>query len=142
MSTEGSESIYAGVPLPEVRISTQRLMLAETTEKVLNALTAVSNIRQINVKGESLPATINSGPNKGLANNHSERRMIKFGDREIELTHLVGDIFIELDVADGDELEARLKDIDDAVRPVLKDIGYGIEVGRYSKYRPSLHDYR
>lgn len=142
MSTESSQASYAGVPLPEVRISTQRLLLAETTEKVLNAIVNVKDIRQINLKGESLPATINSGPNRGIANNHSERRMIKYGDKEIELKHLVGDFYIELAVEDEEQLEARVKEIDAAVKPILKDIGYGIDVGRYSKYRPTLHDYK
>ena len=38
--------------------------------------------------------------------------------------------------------EAKVKEIDAAVKPILKDIGYGIDVGRYSKYRPTLHDYK
>jgi len=142
MSTEISEPNYAGVPLPEVRLSTQRLLMADTTEKVLNALLVVKDIRQINLKGESLPATINSGPNRGVANNHSERKMIKFGDREIELKHLVGDFYIELAVENEEQLEQRVKEIDAAVKPILGDIGYGIDVGRYSKYRPTLHDYK
>ena len=142
MSTEISEPNYAGVPLPEVRLSTQRLLMADTTEKVLNALLVVKDIRQINLKGESLPATINSGPNRGVANNHSERKMIKFGDREIELKHLVGDFYIELAVENEEQLEARVKELDAAVKPILDDIGYSIDVGRYSKYRPTLHDYK
>ncbi len=142
MSTENSQASYAGVPLPEVRISTQRLLMAETTEKVLNAIVTVKDIRQINLKGESLPATINSGPNRGIANNHSERRMIKYGDKEIELKHLVGDFYIELAVENEEQLKARVDELDAAVKPILKDIGYGIDVGRYSKYRPTLHDYK
>jgi methyl-coenzyme M reductase subunit D len=142
MSTESSQASYAGVPLPEVRISTQRLQMAETTEKVLNAIVNVKDIRQINLKGESLPATINSGPNRGIANNHSERRMIKYGDKEIELKHLVGDFYIELAVENEEQLKARVDELDAAVKPILKDIGYGIDVGRYSKYRPTLHDYK
>ena len=142
MSTENSQASYAGVPLPEVRISTQRLLLAETTEKVLNAIVTVKDIRQINIKGESLPATINSGPNRGIANNHSERRMIKYGDKEIELKHLVGDFYIELAVENEEQLKVRVDELDAAVKPILKDIGYGIDVGRYSKYRPTLHDYK
>ena len=142
MSTAGSQTSYAGVPLPEVRISTQRLLMAETTEKVLNAIVAVKDIRQINLKGESLPATINSGPNRGIANNHSERRMIKYGDKEIELKHLVGDFYIELAVENEEQLEEKVKELDKAVKPILKDIGYSIDVGRYSKYRPTLHDYK
>ena len=142
MSTESSQPSYAGVPLPEVRLSTQRLLKAETTEKVLNAIVGVKDIRQINLKGESLPATINSGPNRGIANNHSERRMIKYGDQEIELKHLVGDFYIEFAVENEEQLEERVKEIDKLVKPILKDIGYGIDVGRYSKYRPTLHDYK
>ena len=142
MSTESSQASYAGVPLPEVRISTQRLLMAETTEKVLNAIMAVKDIRQINLKGESLPKTINSGPNRGIANNHSERRMIKYGDKEIELKHLVGDFYVELAVENEEQLEARVKELDAAVKPILDDIGYSIDVGRYSKYRPTLHDYK
>ena len=142
MSTENSQASYAGVPLPEVRISTQRLLLAETTEKVLNAIVTVKDIRQINLKGESLPATINSGPNRGIANNHSERKMIKYGDKQIELKHLVGDFYIELAVENEEQLEAKVKEIDAAVKPILKDIGYGIDVGRFSKYSPTLHDYK
>jgi len=142
MSTEISEPNYAGVPLPEVRLSTQRLLMADTTEKVLNALLVVKDIRQINLKGESLPATVNSGPNRGIANNHSERKMIKYGDKQIELKHLVGDFYIELAVENEEQLEQRVKEIDAAVKPILGDIGYGIDVGRYSKYRPTLHDYK
>ncbi len=137
---ENSEPNYAGVPLPEVRITTVRLLSADTTEKVLNAVVTVKKIRQINLSGESIPATINSGPNKGIANNHSERKTINFNGKDIELTHLVGDIYIELAVKDQEELDEVVKQIDEAVKPVIP-FGYSIEVGRYSKYRPSLADY-
>jgi methyl-coenzyme M reductase subunit D len=141
MSTANSDPNYAGVPLPEVWIQYERLLKADSTEKILNALTGVDKIRQINLKGESLPATINSGPNKGIANNHSERKIIKFGDQEVELKHLVGDFYIELAVEDQEELDAKVKEIDAAIKDVVP-FGYNIQVGRYSKYRPSLHDYR
>jgi len=136
-STKATETTYAGTPLPEVKIFTTRLLGFETTEKVLNALIKVKHIRQINVCGESLPATVNSGPNKGIPVNHSERKAIKFGDREIELTKLVGEFFVELK---GD------CDVDEAVEAIRKACdrtiksGYTLEVGRYSKYRPTLTD--
>ncbi len=132
---------YAGVPLPEVKISYDRLLMAESTEKVLNALVGIEKIRQVNLKGESIPATINSGPHKGIANNHSERKVIKFGDKEVELKHLVGDFYLELAVEDQNELEAKVNEIDSAIKDAVP-IPYKIEVGRYSKYKPSLHDYR
>ena len=48
---------YAGVPLPEVQVITNRLLSAETTEAVLNALDVIPNIRQINMTGESCDVT-------------------------------------------------------------------------------------
>ena len=132
---------YTGKPLPEVQIVTNRLLSAETTEKLLNALDVIPGIRQINMTGESLPKTINSGPAKGIANNHSERRVIVVGGREVELRYLVGAFYIELEVVDEDELEVRLDQIKAACNEHIEH-GYSMQVGRYSKYRPTLHDYR
>lgn len=127
--------------LPEVRITTERLLGAESTERVLNALAAVDNIKQIIIKGENLPANINSGPNRGIANNHSERRVIKFGEQEILITKLVGDFFIELEVEDEDTLNAAIAEIEKICREVIP-FGFTFDVGRYSKYRPTLSDYK
>lgn len=140
-STQSPESKYTGLKLPEIRIMTERLLGADSTEKVLNALSTLDNIRQINVKGESLPARINSGPNKGIDNNHPERRKIKFGGQEILLTKLVGDIYIELSVENEDMLNAAVEKIDRICKEVIP-VGYTIDVGRYSKYRPTLTDYK
>ncbi|MBR6912166.1 MAG: methyl-coenzyme M reductase operon protein D, partial [Candidatus Methanomethylophilaceae archaeon] len=52
---------------------TNRLLSAETTEIILNRLDVIKGIRQIQMTGESIPKTINSGPGKGLPNNHTER---------------------------------------------------------------------
>ena len=140
-STTAPAADYAGVPLPEVQIITNRLLSADTTEKVLNALDVISGIRQINMTGESLPKTINSGPGKGLANNHSERKIIHVGGQEVELRYLVGGFYIELEVEDEAELDAKLDEIKAACNSTIEH-GYSLQVGRYSKYRPTLHDYR
>ncbi len=140
-STTTPAADYAGVPLPEVQIITNRLLSAETTERVLNALDVISGIRQINMTGESLPKTINSGPGKGLANNHSERKIIHVGGQEVELRYLVGGFYIELEVEDEAELDAKLDEIKAACNSTIEH-GYSLQVGRYSKYRPTLHDYR
>lgn len=140
----GAESIeakYTGVALPEVRITTERMMSADTTEMILNALSVVDSIRQITVTGESLPATVNSGPNKGIANNHTERKTIKFKDQEIVLRYLVGDIFIELFSEDEEMLKKSVDQIGKICEETLP-FGFTIDVGRYSKYRPTLRDYR
>jgi len=131
------KTTYAGTPLPEVKIFTDRFLSAETTEKVLNALIEVKHIRQINICGETLPLTVKSGPHTGIPVNHPERKMIKFGNTEIELTKLVGEFFIELN-ADCD-VDAAVEEIRKACDKTV-NIGYSLEIGRYSKYRPTLTD--
>ncbi len=132
---------YAGVPLPEVQIITTRLLGADTTEKVLNALDSIADIRQINMTGESIPKNINSGPGKGLPNNHTERKVINVGGQEVELRYLVGGFYIELDVEDEETLDKRVEEIKEACNRTIEH-GYTLTVGRFSKYKPTLHDYR
>ena len=132
---------YAGVPLPEVQIITNRLLSADTTEMVLNRLESIKGIRQIQMTGESIPKTINSGPAKGLPNNHSERKIIHVNGREVELRYIVGAFYIELEVENEDELDAKLAEIEEACNECI-EFGYVLNVGRYSKYKPTLHDYR
>jgi methyl-coenzyme M reductase subunit D len=132
---------YAGVPLPEVQIITNRLLSADTTEVILNRLDDVKGIRQINMTGESIPKTINSGPGKGLPNNHTERKVIHVKGREVELRYIVGAFYIELEVDTEEELDAKLEEIEKICNECI-EFGYVLNVGRYSKYKPTLHDYR
>ncbi len=132
---------YAEKPLPEVQILTNRLLSADSTERVLNALDVIPNIRQINMTGESLPKTINNGPGKGHANNHTERKIIHVGNQEVELRYLVGGFYLEMEVESEEELDARLEEIKAACDETIEH-GYTLQVGRYSKYKPTLHDYR
>jgi methyl-coenzyme M reductase subunit D len=132
---------YAGVPLPEVQVFTNRLLSAETTEKVLNAFDKLPNIRQINMTGESLSKNIGNGPAKGLPNNHSERQVIKVGGRDVQLAYLVGAFYIELDVESEEVLESVVEKIRAACDATIP-LGYNLSVGRYSKYRTSMTDYR
>jgi len=132
---------YAGIPLPEVEIFSHVLLSAETTEKVLNALDPIDHIRQINMTGESVPKTLNSGPAKGMPNNHSERKVIKVGGRDVELKYLVGAFYIELDVEDEEMLEEAKEKIRSACEATMPR-GFDLAVGRYSKYRKTLRDYK
>jgi methyl-coenzyme M reductase subunit D len=131
------KTTYAGTPLPEVKIFTDRLLSADTTEKVLNALIKVKHVRQINICGETLPIKVKSGPHTGIPVNHPERRVIKFGENEIELTKQVGGFYVEL-TADAD-VDAAVEEIRKKCDKMIK-VGYTLEVGRYSKYRPTLTD--
>lgn len=140
-STSSPAADYAGAPLPEVQIITNRLLGAESTEAVLNALDVITGIRQINMTGESIPKTINNGPGKGLPNNHTERKIIHVGGQEVELRYLVGAFYIELEVESEEELDAKLEEIKSACNDTIEH-GYTMQVGRYTKYKPTLHDYR
>lgn len=132
---------YAGVPLPEVEVFSNRLLSVDTTERVLNALDGIARVRQINMTGEGLPKTVGSGPNKGLDNNHTERRTVTVGGRDVEIRFLVGAFYIELAVENEEQLDSAVEEIKAAVDPHLQH-GYSMHVGRYSKYRPTLTDYR
>ena len=136
-STGTARTTYAGKPLPEVKIFTDRLLSADTTERVLNALTEVKHVRQINICGETLPEKVKNGPNTGIPVNHPERRVIRFGDREIELTKQVGGFFIEL--TDDADVDIAVEEIRSACDSSMS-VRYTLEVGRYSKYRPTLTD--
>lgn len=129
---------YAGEPLPEIKIFPSRLLKADTTEKVLNGIYGIPQVRQINVHGESLPLTVKSGANTGLPVNHPERKTIKFGDQEVTLTMMVGSFFVEL--KGYDDIEAAVEEIKKICDQLLP-FGYTLDVGRYSKFRPSLNDH-
>ena len=135
--TRTMKMTYAGAPLPEVKIFTDRLLSADTTEKVLNALIEVKHIRQINICGETLPLKVKSGPHTGIPVDHPERKIIKFGEREIELTKMVGGFYVELEPEA--DVDAAVEELKKACDRTIK-VGYSLEVGRYSKYRPTLTD--
>jgi methyl-coenzyme M reductase subunit D len=132
---------YAGIPLPEVEIFSQALLSADTTEKVLNALNTIEHIRQINTTGESISKNLGSGPGTGLPNNHSERKVIKVGGRDVELRFQVGAFYIELDVENEEMLEEAVEKIRTACEANMP-CGFSLTVGRYSKYRKTLRDYK
>ena len=137
-TTSNSARNYAGEPLPEFKIFPNRLLKADTTEALLSGIYSIPKVRQINVHGETLPAKVKSGPHTGIPVNHPERKVIKYGDQEILLTMMVGAIFVELKDYDGvDETMDEIKKICDELLP----FGYTLDVGRFSKFRPSLNDY-
>lgn len=127
------------VPLPEILIFPNRLLSAETTEKLLNRVYEVAHVRQINVSGEGLPAVATIGPAKGMPVNHPERKTINVKGEDVELRLLVGRIFVEID--DIDHLQKALEDIEAICKEILP-FGFKMEVGRYSKYRPTVTDYK
>ena len=135
MSTETKES----VPLPEILIFPARMLSAGTTEKLLNNIYEVPNVRQVNISGEALPAVVGNGPAKVTLVNHPERKVINVKGREYELNLLVGRVFVEInDIDNVDKAVEEIKKICDDLLP----FGYNLEVGRYSKFQPTITDYK
>jgi methyl-coenzyme M reductase subunit D len=126
------------VPLPEIMIMPSRLLHATTTEKLINRLYAVKHVRQINCQGEGLPEKITLGPAAGLPVEHPERKKIKVKGKETELRIMVGRIFVEID--DIDNVKQALSEIE-AICEELLPFGFDLEVGRYSKFKPTVTDY-
>ena len=120
---------------PQCRISTERLLNPETTERFLNALVAVPGIRRMVLNGPRLPATVPFGPAKGMDNPHPMRKKIHVGDQELELQVHVGTILLEL------ENRESIPALKAACEKVFTDWTFRIQEGRYMKTEPSLSDY-
>ena len=120
---------------PQCRISTERLLNPETTERLLNKLVEVPGIRRMILNGQRLPATVPYGPTKGQPNPHPMRKKIHVGDQEIELQVHVGNVLLELE---NREIIPALKA---ACESVFTDFTFRIQEGRFMKTEPSLADY-
>ena len=127
------------IPLPEILIFPSRLLSAETTEKLLNKIYDLPHVRQVNLSGEGLPAKILQGPATGQTSDHEERRVIKVKGKEYQMTLQVGRVFVEID--DIDNLQESLDKIEEICKDTLP-FGFSLEVGRYSKYKPTVTDYK
>jgi len=120
---------------PQCRISTERLLNPETTERLLNALVAVPGIRRMILNGPRLPTTVPYGPAKGMDNPHPMRKKIHVGDQEMELQVHVGTLLLELENRDI------LPALKAACESIFTDFTFRVQEGRYMKTEPSLVDY-
>jgi methyl-coenzyme M reductase subunit D len=120
---------------PQCRIVTERLLSPETTEHLLNQICSVAGVRRMVLNGPRLPAIVDYGPAKGLANPHTMRKKIHVGDEEFELQVHVGTILLEL------ENREVIPALQAACTPVFTDYSFYIQEGRFMKTEPSLVDY-
>jgi len=120
---------------PQCRVSTERFLNPETTERLLNKLVAIPGIRRMILNGPRLPGTVTYGPAKGLDNPHSMRKTIHAGDQELELQVHVGTLLLEL------ENREVIPALYAACEEVFTTFTFRIEEGRFMKTEPSLADY-
>ena len=114
-------------------------MASDFTEKLLNRIYSIKNVNHITVSGEDLPAVLNAGPGKGQPVNHPERHIVTIKGEEVELRLLVGRVFVEIN--DIDNVPKAVEDIEEVCKELLP-FGFNLEVGRYSKFRPTVTDYK
>ena len=120
---------------PQCRISTERFLNPETTERLLNKLCDVPGIRRMVLNGPRLPVTVTYGPAKGMPNAHTMRKTIRVGDQDLELQVHVGTVLLELETR---EVIPALKA---ACEAVFTTFTFRIDEGRFMKTSPSLVDY-
>lgn len=120
---------------PQCRITTERLLNPETTEKLLNQIIRVPGIRRMVLNGPRLPANIPYGPAKGLPNPHPMRKTICIGDHDLDLQVHVGSVLLEIEERD---VIPRIKS---AIEPIFTTFTFRIQEGKYLKTDPSLVDY-
>ncbi len=127
------------IPLPEILIFPTRLLSAERSEKILNALYEVKHVRHITISGEGLPSTVRAGPATGQPVNHPQRKVINVRGEKVELCLQVGRIFVEVD--DIDNVQEVLENVEKVCEELLP-FGFSLEVGRFSKWKPTVTDYK
>ena len=120
---------------PQCRISTERLLNPETTERVLNRIICIPGIRRMVLNGPRLPATVPYGPATGQVNPHPMRKTIRVGDQEMELQVHVGTILLEI------ENREVVPALQAACEEIFTNFSFRIQEGRYMKTEPSLVDY-
>ncbi len=121
---------------PQVRITPTRFLNPETTEELLGKIYAAGGIRRLILNGPNLPMTVPYGPARGIANEHSYRRIITVCGEEYDLHVHVGTILIELEDA------ARIPDIKAACDAVFADkFPYGIAEGTFMRSNMTTTDY-
>lgn len=122
--------------LPEIQIFPNRLLLADTTEKLVNGLFGIRGVKKITLSGPGIPKTVPMGPAKGMENEHTERRRIKVNDKEVDLEVEVGRIFLEID--DVENVKRTLSNVKEVCNDLIP-CGYVIYTGRYTI--PTAFDY-
>ncbi|MDI6718078.1 MAG: methyl-coenzyme M reductase operon protein D [Methanomicrobiales archaeon] len=125
-----TEAIY-----PQIKIVTERLLKPETTERLLNEICGVGGIRRMILNGPRIPATVPSGPARGLENPHEARRTIRVMGNEFELQVQVGTVILELEDRD------RISAIREACDRIFKTFSYNIIEGRFMKTQMTVSDY-
>jgi methyl-coenzyme M reductase subunit D len=127
--------MMAEAEFPQCRIVTERFLNPETTEAILNKLTAIEGIRRIIINGPSIPQLVPYGPARGMPNPHSARTRIRVAESDVDLRVQVGTILLELETRDI------VPSIEEACREVFTNFSFAIKEGKFMRSTPTQTDY-
>lgn len=120
---------------PQCRIVPLRLLSPQTTEMLLTRIVRVPGIRRIVINGPGLPALVPSGPARGAANLHTNRRTIQVCDVAFEMNVQTGMVTLEVE---DEEVIGAVQIVCDEFFTAMP---YQLQTGRFMKGSPAPVDY-
>ena len=113
-----------------IEIFPHRVLGSDTTEKLLNDLEAIDDVKRTVIHGPRFPKTEETLPPQ-----YRERRVITVNGEDVALQVKTGRIFVEL------SMESTIKEIEEVCK---KDIPYGFDINQsrtnYIRKEPTVSD--
>jgi len=112
----------------DIEVFPHRVLGADTTEKLLDGIERIADVKRTVVQGPRLPP---EDPNEDPR--YAERRRITVNDKEIELKVKAGRIFVEI------SNESTI----DEIRGICEDnlpFGFDINIGKYIRTQKTVSD--
>ena len=114
----------------DIEIFPHRVLGSDTTEKLLNDLESIEDVKRTVIHGPRFPKTEETLPPK-----YRERRVITVNGEEVTLQVKTGRIFVEL------SMESTIKEIEEVCK---KNIPYGFDINQsrtnYIRKEPTVSD--
>jgi methyl-coenzyme M reductase subunit D len=114
----------------DIEIFPHRVLGSDTTEKLLNDLEAIDDVKRTVIHGPRFPKTEETLPPQ-----YRERRVITVNGEDVALQVKTGRIFVEL------SMESTIKEIEEVCK---KDIPYGFDINQsrtnYIRKEPTVSD--
>ena len=114
----------------DIEIFPHRVLGSDTTEKLLNDLEAIDDVKRTVIHGPRFPKTEETLPPQ-----YRERRVITVNGEDVVLQVKTGRIFVEL------SMESTIKEIEEVCK---KDIPYGFDINQsrtnYIRKEPTVSD--
>ena len=114
----------------DIEIFPHRVLGSDTTEKLLNDLEAIDDVKRTVIHGPRFPKTEETLPPQ-----YRERRVIQVNGEDVALQVKTGRIFVEL------SMESTIDEIEEVCK---KDIPYGFDINQnrknYIRKEPTVSD--